>query len=120
MISKSRRDSTGGGVVAEFSRDLQEPTWFSGGGGGSSRIFPGSPVAKSKFYPTLSDIRWLETHILLKYDQNSHFLRKNSVHVKFPQFRHFSLQFRETWRSRPISGDSRKFRETWQVWNCRI
>ena len=23
----------GGGVVAEFFRDLQEPTWFSGGGG---------------------------------------------------------------------------------------
>ena len=25
----------GGGVVAEFFRDLQEPTRFSGGGGGS-------------------------------------------------------------------------------------
>ena len=38
MISKSRRDSAGGGVVAElFFRDLQEPTWFSGGGG-SGRI----------------------------------------------------------------------------------
>ena len=35
MISRSRRDSVGGGggVVAEFFRDLQEPTWFSGGGG---------------------------------------------------------------------------------------
>ena len=31
MISGSRRDSVGG-VVAEFFRDLQEPTWFSGGG----------------------------------------------------------------------------------------
>ena len=46
---------SGGGVVAEFFRDLQEPTWFSGGG--SSRIFPLSPVAKSNFYPPLSDIR---------------------------------------------------------------
>ena len=51
MISRSRRDSvggvvaeffrdlqeptpfSGGGVVAEFFRDLQEPTWFSGGEG---------------------------------------------------------------------------------------
>ena len=33
MISKSRRDSARGGVVAEFFRDLQVPTWFSGGGG---------------------------------------------------------------------------------------
>ena len=33
MISRSRRDSVGGGgVVAEFFRDLQEPTRFSGGG----------------------------------------------------------------------------------------
>ena len=33
MISKSPRDSAGGGgVVAEFFRGLQEPTWFSGGG----------------------------------------------------------------------------------------
>ena len=34
MISRNRRDSVGGGVVAEFFRDLREPTWFSGGGGG--------------------------------------------------------------------------------------
>ena len=54
MISRSRRDSvggggvvaeifcglpeptrfSGGGVVAETFRDLQEPAWFSGGGGG--------------------------------------------------------------------------------------
>ena len=32
MISGSRRDSVGGGVVAGFFRDLQEPTRFSGGG----------------------------------------------------------------------------------------
>ena len=31
MISRSRRDSVGGGVVTEFFRDLQEPTRFSGG-----------------------------------------------------------------------------------------
>ena len=33
---QSRRDSAfsgGGGVVAEIFRDLQEPAWFSGGGG---------------------------------------------------------------------------------------
>ena len=40
MFSRRRRDSAGGGVVAEFFRDLQEPTWFSGRGGGSDRIFP--------------------------------------------------------------------------------
>ena len=39
MIFKSRRDSVGGGVVAEFFRGLLEPTRFSGGGG-SSAIFP--------------------------------------------------------------------------------
>ena len=55
--------------------------------------------------------------MLLKYDKKSHFLRKFFFSIKFPQFREFSLQFRETWRSRPISGDSRKFRETWQVCN---
>ena len=116
MISRSRHDSVGGGVVAEFFsnlqeltrfsgggvvaesfRDLQEPTWISGGG--SSRIFPSSPVAKSHFYPTLSDIRDFAFHVA----------------IKFHQFREFPLQFRETWRSRPVSGDSRKFRETWQV-----
>ena len=53
--SRSRRDSVGG-VVAGFFRDLQEPPRFSGGGG-SSRIFQLSPVAKSNFYPPLSDIR---------------------------------------------------------------
>ena len=78
MISRSRRDSVGGGVVAEFVRHLQKPTRF-GGGGGSSSIFPGSPkadairwgeggvVAAAIFrdlhfrevnsYPTFSDIR---------------------------------------------------------------
>ena len=45
----------GGGVVAEFLRGLREPTPLAGGG--SSRIFPLSPVAKSNVCPTLSDIR---------------------------------------------------------------
>ena len=66
-----------------------------------------------KFLPNINLYSWVETHILLKYDKNSHFLRKEKFAIKFPQFREFSLQFRETWRSRPISGDSRKFRETW-------
>ena len=39
MISKSRRDSAGGGVVAEFFGDLQEPTSFSGRGGIVARFF---------------------------------------------------------------------------------
>ena len=48
MISRSRRDSMGGGVVAEFFRHRQEPTRFSGGGGrGSSRIFLFSVISKS-------------------------------------------------------------------------
>ena len=53
MISRSRRDSLGG-VVAEFFRDPQKPTQFSGGG---SRNFLLSSVAKSYFYPTFNDIR---------------------------------------------------------------
>ena len=37
MISESRRDSVGGGgIVAEFFRDLQEPTDAIQWGGGSS------------------------------------------------------------------------------------
>ena len=46
MISKSRRDSVGGGVVAvaECFRGLRKPTRFSGGGGSRVlRIFPFSP-----------------------------------------------------------------------------
>ena len=44
MVSEGRRDSVGGGVVAEFVRGLRRPTRFSGGGG-SSRICPWSPKA---------------------------------------------------------------------------
>ena len=40
----SRRDSVGGGVVAEIFCVLRKPSPFSGGGG-SSRIFPWSPNA---------------------------------------------------------------------------
>ena len=59
----------GGGVVAGFFRDLQEPTRFSGGGvsviskslrgsvggGGSSRIFPCSVISSCeiKFLPNI-------------------------------------------------------------------
>ena len=39
MISRSRRDSVGGGVVAEFVRDPQEPTRFSVGGGVAAGFF---------------------------------------------------------------------------------
>ena len=56
MVSRSRRDSVGGGVVARFFRDLQEPTRFSGGGV-VAEFFRGLQVAKSDFYTTLSDIR---------------------------------------------------------------
>ena len=52
---------------------------------------------------------------MLRYNKNSHFLRRNYLPFKLPQFREISLQFRETWRSRAISADYRKFRETWQV-----
>ena len=64
VISTSRRDSVaiqrGGGrgssrIFPWSPRAYVVPTWFSGGGGGSGRIF--SPVAKSNFYPTLSNIR---------------------------------------------------------------
>ena len=67
MISRSRRDSVGGGVVAEFFRGLPEPTRFSGGGvvaqifrdlqepawfsgGGSGRIFSVISSCEIKFF----------------------------------------------------------------------
>ena len=41
MVSLSRRDSAGGGgVVPQIFRDLQEPAWFSGGGGVVAGFFP--------------------------------------------------------------------------------
>ena len=49
MISRSRRDSVGGGVVAEFFRGLPEPSWFSGGGGGG-RIFSVISSCEIKFF----------------------------------------------------------------------
>ena len=53
MISRSRRDSVGGGgVVPEFFRDLQEPTSFSGGGG-SGRIFSMISSCKIKVLPII-------------------------------------------------------------------
>ena len=39
MISGSRHDSVGGGVVAEIFSDLQEPTRFSGGRGVVAEFF---------------------------------------------------------------------------------
>ena len=56
MISKSRRDSVGGGGSSRIF-PLSPRAYAVQWGGGSSRIFPWSPVAKSNFYPTLSDIR---------------------------------------------------------------
>ena len=38
MISQSRRDLVGGGVVAEFSHGLPGSTRFSGGGGSASNF----------------------------------------------------------------------------------
>ena len=76
VLQKLTRFSGGGGVVAEFFWDLQKPTRFSGGGvvagfvsvisetrhhsvggGGVVTYFQLSSVAKSRFYPTSSDIR---------------------------------------------------------------
>ena len=39
VISGSRPDLVGGGVVADIFRDLQMPTRFGRGGGGCSRHF---------------------------------------------------------------------------------
>ena len=117
VISRSRRDSVGGRVVAEFFRDLKSLRGSVGGGVVAG--FFRELQLRNQICTHIKWCSWVETHILLKYDKNSHFLRKKVFAIKFPQFREFSLQFRETWRSRPISGDSRKFRETWQVchWN---
>ena len=40
VISRSRPDSVGGGVVAEIFRDLPRPTRFSGGGVRVAEFFP--------------------------------------------------------------------------------
>ena len=49
--------------------------------------------------------------------KKSSFLRKRNYSLKLPEFREFFSHFPETWRSRLISGDSRKFSETWQLCN---
>ena len=76
MISGSRRDSVGGGVVAEFIRDLGKPTRFSGGGGSSRILLISQSLRGSvggggcgRIVP-LSPVSWVETHILLNYDDN--------------------------------------------------
>ena len=86
----------GGGVVARFIRDLQLR---------NQMFTPHSVISVGR-----------DTHFPLEYDKNSHFLRKNNLPMKFPRFREIFYHFRETWRSCSISGDSRKFRETWQFW----
>ena len=48
MVSGGRPDSLGGGVVAEIFRDRRKPGRFSGGGGGSSRIYFASPISVSQ------------------------------------------------------------------------
>ena len=50
----SRRDSVGGGVVAEFFRGLRKPTRFSGGGG-SRRTFQKGGARVSK-RPVVAEI----------------------------------------------------------------
>ena len=107
-------------------RDLQKPTRF-GGGGGSNRIFPWSPKAgifrylqfscKISFLPHIHWYSSVETHIFFTYAKNKDFLLKNKRSLKLPKFRDIWSHFRETWRSGVISGNSRTFRETWQV--CR-
>ena len=48
------------------------------------------------------------------------FLQKNIRLLKFPKFREILEHFRETWRPCSISGNSRKFRETWQVTRLKV
>ena len=75
----------------------------------------GSRPKRVSYHWTRRLCSWVETHILLTYDKKSHFLRTNNLPIEFPKFREFLSHFRETWRSCSIYGDSRKFRETWQV-----
>ena len=52
-----------------------------------------------------------------KYDKHFYFFRKKDRSIKLPQFREIFFTIPgDLRRSRAISGDSRKFRETWQVW----
>ena len=103
-----------GGGSSRIFQESPKADAIRWGGGGSSN-FPWSPLPRSQLLPHIRWYSWVETHISDKYGKSQDLLRKNNLSLKFPQFREFSLQFRETWRSRAISGDSRKFRETWQV-----
>ena len=108
--TRSRPHSVGG-VVAEIFRDLQK----------RGRVVAGFFFVNCRNIP---QIRYRARKIPREYTprqrfsrirQKKDFLRKNKTSIKFPQFREIFVHFRETWRSPTISGDSRKFRETWQV-----
>ena len=117
MISGSRRDSVGGGVVAEIFRGLQTRR-KSLGVVGSGTVFPGQRPSirfRARKIPRECTPRPTFRKILPK---KSSFWRKIHISLKLPEFREFFSHFRETWRSGLISGDSRKFRETWQVCTC--
>ena len=123
MISKSRLYSVGGGVVAQFFRDLQKPTRFSGGGVVAD-FFPCSPGPDHIPLSSVARNHIFTPHRVIFVGRDKHFWldtpeiriscwKKKSL--KLPKFREILGHFRETWRSGVISGDSRKFRETWQV-----
>ena len=89
-------------------------------GGGSGRVFPEHKpniLFRARKIPRHSTPRPTFRMMLPK---KSSFLRKINISLKLPEFSEFFSHFRETWRSRLISGDSRKFRETWQVWRCGL
>ena len=84
-------------------------------GGGSGRAFPGQKPSirfRARKIPRECTPRPTFRKMLPK--KNS-FWRKINISLRLPEFREFFSHFRETWRSGLVSGDSRKFRETWQV-----
>ena len=101
MISRSRRDSVGGGVVAEF------------GGGGGSRNFPWSPNPSqisggegvvAEFFPDRDpEIRFRARKIPREctprhrfrkmLPKKSSFWRKINISLKLPEFREFFFTF---------------------------
>ena len=110
----------GGGSSRNFSWS-PNPSQISGGGGSGRQSFSRTETINyfraARKIPRECTPRPTFRKMLPK--KNS-FWRKINISLKLPEFREFSSHFRETWRSGLISGDSRKFRETWQVCTCTV
>ena len=100
MISRSRRDSVGGGSSRIFPCSPGADQIF-GGGGGRSRNFQ-----RNQMFTPYSVVIFIgrDTHFA-KYDKRLDFLRKNNRSIKLPQFR-------EVFYNSGRPGDQAPFLET--------